>query len=192
MSYSVSPTALPNFESEILPPPPPVILSPLSNDTDPPLPPRDPTVNNPNTIEPEVDEPDGVPLENELDLPPFDSDEELIPLSDSDDDEPPPPSDDEDDPNITLENLKSNLQFVQMVEKATLESQFSPTELDAFRNPQELQFSPADDKYLRLSISFFISGLDHHSSEKHYASSRENIQATWPDSEMLSYDQVKR
>ena len=85
-----------------------------------------------------------------------------------------------------------NLQFVRMVEEATLESQFSPAELDAFQNPQELRFSPTDDKYLRLSISFYISGLDHNSSEKHYASSRENIREAWPDSEMLSYDQVKR
>ena len=85
------------------------------------------------------------------------------------------PSDDEDDPNITLESMKTNLQFVRMVEEATLESQLSPAELYAFRHPQRLTFSPADDKYLRLSISFYILGLDHNASERHYTNSRENI-----------------
>lgn len=127
---------------------------------------------------------------NELDLYP-DSEEEIIP-PESDEDEPPPPPDDEDDPLITLETMKTNLQFVRMVEEATLESQFSPTELDAFRNPQELQFSPSDDPDLCLSISFFIAGLDHLQSQKSYASAREDIKHRYPDSEMLSYDQVKR
>ena len=79
-----------------------------------------------------------------------------------------------------------------MIEEATLASQFSPAELQAFKKPQEIQFSPSDDPDLRLSIKFFISSLDHPSSQKHYASSREDIQERYPDSEMLSYDQVKR
>ena len=184
------PTIQLELEPGIPPPPPPDVRF---NDEVPPPPQQNPMMNGLDDIEPEIDKSDEEgPQDDELDLPPFDSDEELVPPSDLDDNEPPPPSDDEDDPNITLENMKSNLQFVRMVEEATLESQLSRTELDVFRNPQELQYSPIDDKYLRLSISFYISGLDHHSSEKHYASSRENIQETWPDSGMLSYDQVKR
>ena len=88
--------------------------------------------------------------------------------------------------------MKTNLQFIWMVEEATLESQLSPAELYAFGHPQQLTFSPANNKYLRLSISFYISGLDHNASERHYASLHENIQDIFPDSEMLSYDQVKQ
>ena len=88
--------------------------------------------------------------------------------------------------------MKTNLQFIRMVEEATLESRFSPAELDTFLNPTELGPSPSDDKDLRLSISFFISGLDHHASVENYNKSRENIKDVYEDSEMLSYDQVKR
>ena len=133
----------------------------------------------------------------DLDPPPPDPDEEVVPFDsdsdpnpDSDSDE--PPSDEEDDPNITLESMKTNLQFVRMVEEATLDSQFSPAELHAFRNPQELGSSPSDDPDLELSISFFISNLDHSGSQKNYTSARENIKKRFPEAEMLSYDQVKR
>ena len=79
-----------------------------------------------------------------------------------------------------------------MIEEATLESRFSPAELEAFRDPQELGFSPSDDRDLQLSISFYILGLDHNSSQRHYASLHQNIMDAYPDSEMLSYNQVKR
>ena len=102
------------------------------------------------------------------------------------------PLDDEDDPHITLENMKTNVQFVRMVEEAILESQFSPAELRAFRNPQELRSSPSDDPDLRLSIAFFISTLDHPQSQHSYAAAREAILQRIPESKMLSYDQVKR
>ena len=88
--------------------------------------------------------------------------------------------------------MQTNLRFVRMIEEATLESQFSSAELEAFQDPQELGLSPSDDRDLRLSISLFISGLDHNASQRHYASSRQSIMDAFPDSEMLSYDQVKR
>jgi len=67
------------------------------------------------------------------------SDEDIPPITDDEDEgDTPPGSDDEDDPLITLEHLKTNLQFIQMVEQATLKSQFSATELQAFHNPQPL------------------------------------------------------
>jgi len=127
---------------------------------------------------------------------PYDSDEEDLPfvqpIEDEDEGDTPPGSDDEDDPHITLEQMKTNLQFVRMVEEATLESQFGPAELRAFQNPQELQDSPSDDPDLELSISFYISSLDHASSERAYAKSRRNILKRYPDSNMLSFDRVKR
>ena len=79
-----------------------------------------------------------------------------------------------------------------MARAATLESQFSPEELGAFENPEEVQFSPSDDKDLQLSIEFYISSLDHAQSQRSYAKSRSIIQKRFPESNMLSYDQVKR
>jgi len=127
------------------------------------------------------------------------SDEENPPYSDEED---PTPIESEDsksesdesdkEPHITLANMRSNLEFVQMVKDATLASQFTPDMLRNFQNPQELQSSPSDDKDLRLSIKSFISGLDHNQSQGAYTSTRENILDRYPDSEMLSYDQVKR
>ena len=98
----------------------------------------------------------------------------------------------DDEPHITLANMKSNLEFVGMVENATLESQFSPAVLRDFRNPQGLQFSPSDDEDLRLSIKLFISSLDHNQSQIGYAKNREAILDRYPDSEVLSYDRVKQ
>ena len=119
----------------------------------------------------------------------------------SDEEDPPPPkfedsnpeSDESDEePHITLAKLRSNMEFIQMVKEATLDSQFTPDELRKFRNPQPIQFSPSDDQDLRLSIKFFISSLDHNQSQEAYASNREDILDRYPDSGMLSYDQVKR
>ena len=102
-------------------------------------------------------------------------------------------SDDSDDePHITLANMRSNLEFIQMLEEATLASQFSPDELQKFRNPQGIHFSPSDDPDLRLSIKSFISSLDHNQSQKAYTEGREIILDRYPDSRMLSYDQVKQ
>ena len=79
-----------------------------------------------------------------------------------------------------------------MVKEATLTSQFTPAKLRNFHNPRGIQFSPSDNKDLRFSIRFFILSLDHNQSQKAYTTTRENILDRYPDSEMLSYDQVKR
>lgn len=128
------------------------------------------------------------------DSPPLDPDsDEDPPPPDSDDEDPPPDSEDEqDDPTITLENMKMDLRFIRMVEEATLESQFSATELHALKNPRENHSSPSDDPDLLLSVSFYISSLDHAQSQRGYAEWREIIQERFPESKMLSYDQVKR
>ena len=49
-----------------------------------------------------------------------------------------------------------------------------------------------DDPDLRLSISFYISSLDHSQSQKAYSSSRAHIQEHFPECKILSYAQVKR
>lgn len=181
-----------NLDRESISPPPPP--PPPANDfdeEDPPTPRRSPTpsdLDDADLLINTFDEPD-LHLNN-LGPPPPDSDEEEPPFFDSDEED--PPSDDEDDPNITLESMITNVQFVRMVEDATLEAQFGPAELRAFRNPQELQFSPVDDPDLRLSIGFFIATLDHNESQKSYATACELVRIRWPESKMLSYDQVKR
>ena len=133
------------------------------------------------------------PNPGDEDPPPSDSDEEDPLLSDSDEEDPHlDDPDEEDEPHITLETMKTNLQFVQAVEEANLESQFNPAELHAFRNPGQHHLSPTDDPDLHLSMAFFISSLDHLGSQKAYTSSLRNIKTRYPESGMLSYDQAQR
>ena len=113
--------------------------------------------------------------------------------SSSDEDEAPhPPASGEDEIHLTLEKMKTDHRFIEMIRESTLESQLSPGELQTFRNPQEHRFSPSDDEDLHLSIDFYVSSLDHAQSQKSYAKSRSNILKHFPGSNMLSYDQVKR
>ena len=83
-----------------------------------------------------------------------------------------------------------SVQFARMVRAATLESQFSPEELAVLRNPQETETNPEDDPYLRCSIRNFVDLLG--SSQETYSRVRQNILELFPESPMLSYDQVKR
>ena len=113
--------------------------------------------------------------------------------SSSDEDEGPhPPASDEGKPHLTLEKMKTDRRFIEMIRESTLESQLSPGELQTFRNPLEHQFLPSDDEDLHLSIDFYVSSLDHAQSQKAYAKSRSSILRHFPGSNMLSYDQVKR
>ena len=88
--------------------------------------------------------------------------------------------------------MKIDHEFIRLARVATLESQFSAAELQALRNPTEHHSSPSDDPDLLLSIRFYISSLDHHQSQKAYSEARADIQERFPESWMLSYDQVKR
>ena len=209
-----------SFEPEqniIHPPVPPAVSSYPDDGTNPELPPPLPPPNDPDNWGlpapvpcPTASSPGQDSLQDDQEDPLPDFDEDLAPADyvnndspplnpDSDEDPPPPNSDDEDpipdsedDPTITLENMKMDLRFIRMVEEATLESQFSVTELHALKNPQENQFSPSDDPDLLLSVSFYISSLDHAQSQKGYAEWREILQERFPESKMLSYDQVKQ
>ena len=155
MQESAQQTTPFNLENEFEPPPPlPETEDPPVDDHDqepsppspedppPPPPPPDCAMGGlggadlPDDLD-EEDPPLPAPLPDyNEDPPPLDSDEEDPPPSDEEEEGPPPPSDDEeDDPHVTLENMKTNLQFVRMVEQATLASQFSPAELYLLRNP---------------------------------------------------------
>jgi len=86
--------------------------------------------------------------------------------------------------------MKTTLKFIRMLEEATLESQFSPDELETFQNPQKLSSSPSKDPDLLLSISNYVANLN--ASQDIYRKNRLNIQRRSPEIKMLSYDQVKR
>ena len=138
------------------------------------------------------------PPGSDNDNPPHPDSDDDIPSPEFDDDDadnsppPPNPEEEDDDPAITLETLKTDLQFIGMVEDATLESQFSPAELHALRNPQETRTSLLDDKELRLAISLYISSLDRKQSQTAYDENRDSILECYSESNLLSYDQAKR
>ena len=78
-----------------------------------------------------------------------------------------------------------------MVRAATLESQSTAEELAALRDPQEhTESSPEDNPYFRCSVRNFIDLLG--SSQDTYARICQNLLELFPDTPMLSYDQVKR
>ena len=77
-----------------------------------------------------------------------------------------------------------------MVKEATLESQFSPEELEILRDPREHDSSPEDDPYLKYSIRNFIDLLG--CAQDRYTAVRQNHLELNPDAPVLSYDQVKR
>ena len=139
--------------------------------------------------------------------PDYDSDTGLAPPgSGSDDDDDPSSSDSDSDEaeiprnhdpgldelHITLDKLKTDRRFIELARQATLETQFTAAELESLRNPQPYQTSPSDDKDLRFSIDFYISTLDHSQSQRAYAKNRKIVQRRYPESDILSYDQVKR
>ena len=77
-----------------------------------------------------------------------------------------------------------------MINESTLASQFGPDELADFLDPQEHSSTPSDDPTLRLSLLNFISLIG--SSQKAYDAVRQNIQACFPDIEVLSFYQAER
>ena len=105
--------------------------------------------------------------------PPPDSDGEDPPLSDSDEEEHPGTDSDENDPSVTRDDMKTTLEFIRMLETATLDTQFSPDELEAFQNPQEISSLPSDDPDLLLSISNYVTNLN--ASQKIYIQNHLNL-----------------
>ena len=157
----------------------------------PPLPPVEDTIEEdpPSpTLSPAADDHDSL-QDGQEDPPPSSSDSNEDAPSDPDPDEDAPS--DEDEPHITLQHMKIDHQFIKMARETTLASQLTPAELAAFLNPREEEFSPSDDPDLELSVEFYIVSLDHAQSQKGYARSQSIIQAHFPESKMLSYDQVK-
>jgi len=100
------------------------------------------------------------------------------------------PLDDDDYPPCRLPGIATSIEFIRMVRNATLDSQFSPEELDVLRNPWAHESSPEDDPYLKFSIQNFINLLG--CAQDRYAAMRENYLGLHPGAPVLLYDQVKR
>jgi hypothetical protein len=95
-------------------------------------------------------------------------------------------------PQATLENLANMQNIIEQIRGASFsdeEKQWSDVEFDAFLHPLHEQFC-LDDPQLRLSLSIYIS-LSAHSSEATYNAMNRNIKECYPDSTMLSFDQVQ-
>ena len=82
------------------------------------------------------------------------------------------------------------IDFIDMVEGATLESQFDPNELADLHHPVGHASTPPDDPALKLSLLNFITFMGN--SQNTYESARQNIQQCYLDIELLSYYQAKR
>jgi hypothetical protein len=82
------------------------------------------------------------------------------------------------------------VKFSRMVRAATLESQFTVDELAVLRNPQEHESSPEDDPSLMFAIRNFIDLLG--CPQDAYSRVRQNVLEMFPNTSILSYDQVKR
>ena len=96
----------------------------------------------------------------------------------------------DDYPPCWLPGIATSLEFIRMVRGATLDSQLSPEELAALRNPRPHEFNPADDPYLRYSIRNFIDLLG--CAQDRYAAVRDNYLELHSGAPVLSHDQVKR
>ena len=95
-------------------------------------------------------------------------------------------------PQATLENLANMQTIIEHIQGASLsneEKQWSNDEFDAFLHPLHEQFC-LDDPQLRLSLSIYMS-LSAHSSEATYNAMNRSIKECYPDSTMLSFDQVQ-
>ena len=95
-------------------------------------------------------------------------------------------------PQATLENLANMQTMIEQIQGATFsdeEKQWSEEEFYTFLHPVHEQFC-LEDPQLRLSLSIYIS-LSSHSSEATYNSMNRSIKECYPDSTMLSFDQVQ-
>ena len=152
------------------------------NGRNPLSPPRASPTSNLDDIDPEIDGPGEDPPPSDVDEDsPSDEDEEERHDNDIDN---------EDDPMVTWDDMKIMLQFIRMLKEADLGSQFSPDELETFRNPQAISSSPSDDPDLLLSISNYVANLN--ASQDIYIKNHLNIQQRFPGVNILSYNQVER
>ena len=86
--------------------------------------------------------------------------------------------------------IQTSIDFIQMVEESTLESQFEPEELADLLDPREHKSTPSDNPALKLSLRNFISLMG--SSQAAYEAVRQNVCDSYPDIALLLYYQAER
>ena len=96
----------------------------------------------------------------------------------------------EDYPPTAIPRICTTINFIHLVEEATLASQFDPEELAELLDPLEHQSMPPDDPEFKLSLLNFISFMS--LSQTAYEEACQNIQQCFPDIEILLYYQVER
>ena len=95
-------------------------------------------------------------------------------------------------PLATLETLASAQQMIEQIRNASFsdeEDQWNPADFESFLHPPHEQFNLVDPQ-LHLSLSIYLS-LSAHSSEATFNAMRKNIKECYPDSTMLSFNQVR-
>ena len=105
-----------------------------------------------------------------------------------------PPSRELDQPQLRvilkdLVHMESTISQIRDYSFEHEKSQWTEDELNSFFNPPRELWS-LDDPQLRLSFKTYLS-LSAHSSEVTYNAMRSNIQECYPESTMLSFDQVR-
>jgi len=86
--------------------------------------------------------------------------------------------------------MRTALEFIRMVNEATLASQFDTEELAELLEPREHTSTPPDDPGLKLSLLNYISFMG--SSQDVYEAARQNTHQCYPDIELLSHYRVER
>ncbi|KAF6742930.1 hypothetical protein DFP72DRAFT_1102920 [Ephemerocybe angulata] len=97
----------------------------------------------------------------------------------------------EDDmPTATLENLKESLQFIQDIRDALISDDIFPKDLQAaVLEPIEEIFN-LDDDDVKLSLTAYLSISN--ASEEVYRKIQKMVKERYPDSQMLSFEQIKK
>lgn len=91
-------------------------------------------------------------------------------------------------PQPALPKMRRALEFIQMVNEATLVSQFDVEELAELLQPWNYVSAPPDDPDLKLSLLNYISFIGFPQSA--YEAARQNIHQCHPEIELLSHYRV--
>ena len=95
--------------------------------------------------------------------------------------------DDVDDSDVTLDDLRLSIAFIDALKGATLDNDgLQPDILHQLRDPIQAPFQ-LDDPDLRLAIDLFLE----HSTQS-YTKTRDSILRRYPESNLLSHDQISR
>jgi hypothetical protein len=91
-----------------------------------------------------------------------------------------------------LKDIKLTMEFIQALDSATLDDEYSRLDPDTLERLRHPPTSPANvsDPDFRLGLDLFLASLN--ASQNTYNMSREGILRRHPDDHIPSYDQMKR